>query len=502
MRLICYATSGTPPKIVPAPVERAWMDQTPNGHAYRCLPLNIANAHGWLILNTVPFEAEWNGGLHVHALTVSAESHNEILLGESHFGSGVLTFHVNGLFRTPPGYDLMVTGPANMQKDAIQPLTGVVETDWAPFTFTMNWRFTRTHTPIRFERDEPFCMIYPVKRGLIDEVEPEIRAIESDPDIHGFYTAWSESRRGFNADLKVPGSEARAQKWQKHYFRGDAGLAEGPPDHRTKLKPKPFEMVRQWARGSLMDQINHDQTDDNRTGRQRLLEGVLIRTPDTLAISPDMDLGADPFDFVYHPGFLTADECALLAGAARTLTGPDAPQATPGDKDSVDEQVALFRDVLTQRPDAAAAMRDIQARIAERLGRFYELTVPVFTDSVHLIRLAEGMSLDSHAIRAHADDSPHMMAHRAFASIVYLNDDYEGGDVYFPRLDLVVKPGAGLLLAFTAGWHHEHGVTDVLTGDQLTMSAFHTFDSRLRDRDLMELDGGPARDLKGAILDG
>ena len=49
MRLICYPTSGDPPKIVAAPVQRAWMDRTDQGFAYRCLPLNIANAHGWLL---------------------------------------------------------------------------------------------------------------------------------------------------------------------------------------------------------------------------------------------------------------------------------------------------------------------------------------------------------------------------------------------------------------------------------------------------------------------
>jgi hypothetical protein len=57
MRLICYPTSGEPPKLIPAPFERDWMDRTRAGFAYRCLPLNIANAHGWLILNPVPFTA-------------------------------------------------------------------------------------------------------------------------------------------------------------------------------------------------------------------------------------------------------------------------------------------------------------------------------------------------------------------------------------------------------------------------------------------------------------
>ena len=65
------------------------------------------------------------------------------------------------------------------------------------------------------------------------------------------------------------------------------------------------------------------------------------------------------------------------------------------------------------------------------------------------------------------------MSFRDFASIVYLNDGYTGGELYFPRLDLLVRPTMGMLLAFTAGWHHEHGVTKVLTGDRLTMPAFY-----------------------------
>src|SRR6516164_6637215 len=215
MRLICYPTSGEPAKIVAAPVERAWMDRTEQGFGYRCLPLNIANAHGWLLLNTAPFVAQWDGAQGLEAIRLSAAGVGEPLLASSHFGSGVLTFHVNALFRTEPGYDLMVTGPLNELKDGIQPLAGVVETDWGPFTFTMNWKFTRKFVPVAFERDEPFCMIFPLKRGLVEEVEPEIRALESDPQLHAAYLAWADSRRDFNDALRRPDSEAQVQKWQK-----------------------------------------------------------------------------------------------------------------------------------------------------------------------------------------------------------------------------------------------------------------------------------------------
>jgi hypothetical protein len=239
MRLICYPTSEQPPKIVAAPVERDWMDRTRDGFAYRCLPLNIANAHGWLVLNTVPFVARWDGGPGLDAVTITAGS--GAILASSHFGFGVLTFHVNALFRTEPGYDLMVTGPLNEPKDGIQPLAGVVETDWGPFSFTMNWKFTRKLIPVAFERDEPFCMIFPLKRGLVEEVEPEMRTLESDPELRTAHLAWAESRRDFNNALRLPGSEAQAQKWQKDYFRGSGSVAAAPPDHHTRLKLREFK---------------------------------------------------------------------------------------------------------------------------------------------------------------------------------------------------------------------------------------------------------------------
>jgi len=241
-RLVAYSLPGQePPLIVPAPLERDWMDRSPQGFAYRCLPLNIANAHGWLILNSAPFVAEWDGRADLDAVSVRAIAAPGELLASSHFGSGILTFHVKALFRTDPGYDLLVTGPINQPKDAIQPLTGVVETDWTAATFTMNWKFTRKGVSIAFEQDEPFCMVFPVRRGLIESVEPEIRSLDTDPALRAAYAAFVDSRRAFNRELAEPGSEAQRQQWQKDYFRGRGAVATAPPDHRTKLTLPEFK---------------------------------------------------------------------------------------------------------------------------------------------------------------------------------------------------------------------------------------------------------------------
>ena len=70
MELTAYLHPGWAPLIRPAPATRAWMDATPESFAYRCLPLNIANAHGWEILNPCGFEAIWDGGGETSAVTL------------------------------------------------------------------------------------------------------------------------------------------------------------------------------------------------------------------------------------------------------------------------------------------------------------------------------------------------------------------------------------------------------------------------------------------------
>src|SRR3989442_536780 len=135
MRLIAYRVF-EPTAIDPAPLlrpaspRRRWMEETTDRFAYRCLPLSIANQHGW----------------------------------------------------------------------------------------------------------EPFCPIFPIGSGLVEEVEPEIRPLESEPHLHRTYKEWSASRDAFNRDKKVAGSRANERGWQKFYHRGTTHTGQSAPrNHRTKL---------------------------------------------------------------------------------------------------------------------------------------------------------------------------------------------------------------------------------------------------------------------------
>src|SRR4051795_5949756 len=177
-------------RLITAPASREWMDATPKRYAYRCLPLLIANQSGWLILNRHPVRATWDGtdelcGVHVEQLGAGKAP------ARSHFGSGILTWNLPYLFRTSPGWNLLVRGPANLPKDGACPLDGVVESDWSPATFTMNWKLTRPGLPIVFEPDEPICMLIPQRRGELESIRPAVRSLWRAPAIAHAYESWS-----------------------------------------------------------------------------------------------------------------------------------------------------------------------------------------------------------------------------------------------------------------------------------------------------------------------
>ncbi len=218
------------------------MDSSPESFAYRCLPLNIANAHGWEALCATGFSAMWNGGPAAEDVTIRLDDDADSTQApQALFGVGTVTFHVAGLLRTPPGWNLWLSGPPNSAKDGIAPLGGIIETDWSPFSFTMNWRFTRPNHWVRFEENEPFAFFFPVERNVLEQVEPRCLPIDDDPALKLRFETWSRSRDVFHDRMMSEPPAAPADKWQKFYYLGtDAAGLPGATDHRAKLRVREF----------------------------------------------------------------------------------------------------------------------------------------------------------------------------------------------------------------------------------------------------------------------
>lgn len=221
--------------LAPASARRAWMERTPERFANRCLPLMIANQAGWVATLTEPVEVEWGGSDAIDGVRIFGSERVQANVA-SHFGSGILTFKLPWLFRLEAGYNLLVRGPANLPKDGIAPLEGIVEADWAIAPFTMNWQVTRPGVRIRFDVGDPVCMLVPARRGELESFTPGLREIDDDPRLGAAYRAWRQGRDGFIRDLRAGEEEAVKAGWQRDYF-----LGREAPEHQTKLSLRGFE---------------------------------------------------------------------------------------------------------------------------------------------------------------------------------------------------------------------------------------------------------------------
>jgi len=219
--LECYRIHADAPEIIPGRTDRDWMDATTHRFAYRCTPLPIANASGWEIILPFSFSAVWAGGPLTSDITIVSTDGNPGLGGvvSSVFGHGILTFHPGYLFQTSPGWALCARGAPNTVKDGIVALEGLVETDWLPFTFTMNWRFTRP-TSVRFEKGESFCFLSMAPHGILDEIQPRLKNLAENPALKKAHDAWRDSRLAFQARVSRGDPEAVGQGWQRHYIQG------------------------------------------------------------------------------------------------------------------------------------------------------------------------------------------------------------------------------------------------------------------------------------------
>ena len=226
--------------------------------------------------------------------------------------------------------------------------------------------------------------------------------------------------------------------------------------------------------------LHDEQTGRNQLGRARLdAEGRLRPSLRTRRIASAAD--AAGFDFICEEAVMSADDCAHVIAAFGRLKHRVVKD------DPVDRywsgRYLWAADMVDAQPDALRIMREATDRARAMVERFYALKAPLYNDIFQLVQWPIGASMRPHADRANPDGSSHGMAYRHYAGILYLNDDYEGGELYFTSLDVAIKPRPGMFVGFTGGFHHEHAVTRVESGAvRMTMPSFYSFDSRHADR--------------------
>jgi len=242
--LVAYSFASHEFDAVPAQRAREWMVKTGGSFANRCLPLLMANESGWWLLNRHAFTATWNGGPRRSdtELQFDDDARPDGTQASSLFGYGILTWGTGCVFRTPPGVDLLVRGPANLPKDGVAALEGLVEADWIEVPFTVSWKLTRPGLPVRFEQGEPFAMVVPQGRRDLERYRPTVRPLTDAPELLATVRRWTE--RGEREQIRTFAAEhvpdIGGPEWDGTYLRGATSDGSPAEDHRVRRELQPF----------------------------------------------------------------------------------------------------------------------------------------------------------------------------------------------------------------------------------------------------------------------
>ena len=184
-------------------------------------------------------------------------------------------------------------------------------------------------------------------------------------------------------------------------------------------------------------------------------------------------------DFIRLEGFLDPQECRVLIDCFQR-------NANLLFRNPAGDPFWVHRYLwMSSIPDTEGAckriMQNARNRIIGMVREFYGEPREIFADSVQLVRWPPGVAMPPHADNCEPDGQPNIAPHRDYAAVVYLNEEFSGGEFYFVNLEVEIKPKTGLLVAFTGGLRHLHGVRAAEGAVRFTMPSWYTHDKSKAD---------------------
>jgi hypothetical protein len=112
---------------------------------------------------------------------------------------------------------------------------------------------------------------------------------------------------------------------------------------------------------------------------------------------------------------------------------------------------------------------DIKGRIASEIVKAYSFNrIKPKEPQLSVAKWETGTKLN-----LHVDDLGYVTDNH-IPTLIYLNDDYEGGEISFAIHNITIKPKIGDLLIFPGNMHYAHEVKEVLSGTRYTLPIWFT----------------------------
>jgi hypothetical protein len=119
---------------------------------------------------------------------------------------------------------------------------------------------------------------------------------------------------------------------------------------------------------------------------------------------------------------------------------------------------------------------DVNQKLEGAISAVYNKKV--FPSSIHAQKWEIGSSANPHSDNSDFEGNPtEGFDNLKYVGILYLNSEYEGGDLYFPEHSISIHPNSGSMYIFSGGVENIHGVTEITSGTRYSIVSFWNFES-------------------------
>jgi hypothetical protein len=158
--------------IEPMSIKRDWMDETPQGHAYRCHPVTSANVIGWSISSPVDIKFIWNGINDTSNTTVTIlEGQNYVYTGR---GQSSVSFNTGFILRTNQDVSVLTITPQNYFNPDIEVMSSLISTSFLNTDFPLAIKCMTANKEITIKAGTPIATIIPISLTSLKDESIEI----------------------------------------------------------------------------------------------------------------------------------------------------------------------------------------------------------------------------------------------------------------------------------------------------------------------------------------
>jgi hypothetical protein len=202
-----------------------------------------------------------------------------------------------------------------------------------------------------------------------------------------------------------------------------------------------------------------------------------------VSITPSGYFGKDADMIQARENFMTPEELEFLSNAAKNIKVWDITETHYNEEGTIiydskywEDRVATSRSLDLNDERINPMITTLQQRLKEEVDSFFG--VDALPTSTAIVRWLPGQLQMPHADKElhEGDDAgkPNDFPWYDIAGLFYLNNDYEGGELYFPNQGIQFKPKAGGAYFFPGDMNYVHGVTEINSGIRYVIPFFFT----------------------------